>query len=100
MDGSHLVYKPQGLSADELEVALFGMMKKAYSPRRVLGRVGRRVNLGLTTSLFMTGANLHYWRYERAVAKSSLQRLRQRGPWPGTGALLPPELEIASAGQG
>ena len=33
MDGSHLVYQPDGLSADELEVALFGMMKVAYSPR-------------------------------------------------------------------
>jgi radical SAM superfamily enzyme YgiQ (UPF0313 family) len=99
MDGSHLVYKPEGMSADELEVSLFGMMKKAYSPTRVLSRVGRRLNLGVTSSVFMTGANLHYWWYERAVAKSSLQRLRQRGPWPGDATLLPPPLEVASAGQ-
>jgi radical SAM superfamily enzyme YgiQ (UPF0313 family) len=100
MDGSHLVYKPEGMSADELEVALFGMMRKAYSPSRVLSRVGRRVNLGLTSTLFMAGANLHYWWYERAVAKSSLERLHKRGTWPGDAVLLPPTARIASAGQG
>lgn len=99
MDGSHLVYEPQGLSADELELALFGMMKIAYSPGRVMRRVARRMNLGLTASLFMTGSNLHYWWYERAVAKSSLERLQRRGAWPGEASLLPPdEISVASAG--
>ena len=96
MDGSHLVYEPQDLSADELEVALFGMMQIAYSPSRVVRRVARRLNLGLTASLFMTGANLHYWWYERAVAESSLERLRLRGAWPGEARLVSPD-KIAAA---
>ena len=91
MDGSHLVYKPDGLSADELEVALFGMMKVAYSPGRVLRRVVRRLNLGLTATLFMAGSNLHYLWYERAIAASSLRRLARRGAWPGN------EVAFASA---
>ena len=99
MDGSHLVYEPEGLSADELEMALLGMMKIAYSPGRVARRIVRRMNLGLTSTLFMTGSNLHYWWYERAVAKSSLERLRERGAWPGEASLLPPD-EIAAASVG
>jgi radical SAM superfamily enzyme YgiQ (UPF0313 family) len=97
MDGSHLVYRPEGLSADELELALFGMMKTAYSPARVARRVLRRVNLGLTASLFMAGSNLHYWWYERAVAKSSLERLAERGSWPGEHRLAEPSGVVAAS---
>lgn len=100
MDGSHLVYKPQGLSPDELEVALFSMMKVAYSPSRVLRRIARRINLGFTTTAFMTGSNLHYLWYERAIAKSSLRRLSERGAWPGEepvyAAPNPPAAAISS----
>jgi len=99
MDGSHLVYQPQDLSADELELALFGAMQVAYSPGRVARRIARRLNLGLTASLFMGGANLHYWWYERAVARSSLERLRRRGLWPGDSGFASAE-EIAAASLG
>ncbi len=98
MDGSHLVYQPDGLSADELEVALFGMMKVAYSPGRVLRRVARRLNLGLTATLFMASSNLHYLFYERAIADSSLERLRRRGAWPGGEAVFAePRAESAAS---
>jgi radical SAM superfamily enzyme YgiQ (UPF0313 family) len=94
MDGSHLVYRPEGLSADELEAALL-----AYSPGRVLRRVARRLGLGLTAALFMAGSNLHYHWYERAIARSSLERLGRRGAWPGEGArFLSPAAPAASRG--
>ncbi|MBI3694564.1 MAG: B12-binding domain-containing radical SAM protein, partial [Acidobacteria bacterium] len=46
MDGMHLLYKPQGLSPDELEMALFDCQRRAYSPGRVVKRVLRRAGNG------------------------------------------------------
>ena len=38
----------------------------------------------------MTGSNLHYLFYERAIAQSSLERLQRRGAWPGGEAVFAP----------
>jgi radical SAM superfamily enzyme YgiQ (UPF0313 family) len=86
MDGSHLVYKPRELSPDDVEAALFRAMRIAYGPKRTFQRIARRLRLGWKASLFNASSNLHYWWYERAIAETSLERLRKRGPWPGVSA--------------
>ena len=83
MDGMHLLYKPQGLSPDELEMALFDYQRRAYSLRRVVKRIGRSVGNGFWSTLATASGNIFYMPYQRSLARAGLARVRARGPWPG-----------------
>ncbi|MBI3695460.1 MAG: hypothetical protein HY238_11565, partial [Acidobacteria bacterium] len=89
MDGMHLLYKPQGLSPDELEMALFDCQRRAYSPGRVVKRILRRAGNGFWSTLATASGNIFYMPYQRALARVGLARVRARGPWPGRGITEP-----------
>jgi radical SAM superfamily enzyme YgiQ (UPF0313 family) len=81
-DGVHLVYRPRRVAPDELETALATCMQRSYNPLRVAHRVGRRVRHGHWPLLMSASANRVYMRYERALARTGLRRVAERGPWP------------------
>jgi radical SAM superfamily enzyme YgiQ (UPF0313 family) len=83
LDGMHLVYRPMNVSPDELELAFFECLRRAWAPGRVLRRVGRRVRAGFWGSLANASANLAYMSYERSLSRAGSERVRRRGPWPG-----------------
>ncbi len=83
LDGAHLVYRPAGISADELELAVFECMRRAYSPHRIAQRILRRVRSGFWTTLAVTTANLSYRPYQQSLSSAGRQRIFERGPWPG-----------------
>jgi radical SAM superfamily enzyme YgiQ (UPF0313 family) len=100
MDGAHLAYRPRNIPADELEIALYQCMKRAYSVPRVVQRMARSWSYGLWSGFANTAGNLFYAPYQRALARSIQQRVQQRGPWPGllrqeTLPTLPDEAQIS-----
>lgn len=94
MDGMHLVYKPLGMSPEELEVALFECMWRSYSPARTLRRVARRMRNGFWTGLANASANASYYQYERTLAKVGRARVSSRGAWPDRLAWAKQELDV------
>jgi hypothetical protein len=78
-DGVHVAYRPRGLSADELQLALALCMRRSYSPWRVARRVARRALNGHWTLAMSATANGHYSRYQSALARTTLERLAARG---------------------
>jgi hypothetical protein len=84
MDGMHLMYRPLDVAPEELESALFDCMRRTYSPRRVAGRIARGWKTGLWGGLANTGANLFYAPFQRTLARAGKERVKARGPWPGT----------------
>ena len=84
LDGMHLVYQPQHMSAEEVELALFECLRRANSPHRMMRRILRRVGRDFWTSLAVTTANLAFVPHHRALRLSCEQRVNSRGPWPGT----------------
>ncbi len=88
LDGMHLVYEPTGMSADELEFALFRCMKCAYSPSRIAGRILRRMGKSPWTPLANATANLSFISYQRTLARVGLERVQARGKWPGARTTL------------
>ncbi|HWQ03590.1 MAG TPA: radical SAM protein [Candidatus Nitrosotenuis sp.] len=93
MDGAHLLYRPKDLDPDELEMAVFQCMQRAYSPGRMLRRVVRTWRTGWWTALATTTGNLFYAPYQRALAREGIARIRARGPWPGP-AVAPAEKDV------
>ncbi len=84
LDGSHLVYRPDGISADELELMVFECMRRAYGPHRLAQRILRRVRSGFWTTLAVTAANLAYRPYQRSLSRVGRERVIRRGRWPGS----------------
>lgn len=82
-DSAQLVFRPRHISPDDVEFALAFCMQRSYSLWRVLWRVGRRLADGWLPGMNVASVNYVYGRYERAVARTTLRRLRERGPWPG-----------------
>ena len=99
MDGAHLLYKPKDLDADELELAMFQCMRRAYSPLRMWRRVVRTWRGGWWTALATTSGNLFYAPYQRALARAGIARIKARGPWPGQ-AVAPAAPEAAPSESG
>lgn len=100
LDGVHLVYEPKNLSADEVEMALFDCMRRANTPWRVLRRVARGVKAGLWPGVTNASANIFYRPHQLALARTGLDRIRERGPWPGNGFnkhALPDQPSLAMA---
>ena len=85
-DGVHLVYRPRHLSPEQLEIALAMCMQKSYSTWRVVRRVLRRVPSGCLPALTTAMSNNVYMRFERALARATLERTRARGRWPAPAA--------------
>ncbi len=83
MDGVHLVYRPQNLSPDEVEQALFECLRRAWSPGRVLRRMTRGARSGFWGGLANATANVAYMGFQRSLARAGAARVRARGPWPG-----------------
>jgi radical SAM superfamily enzyme YgiQ (UPF0313 family) len=81
-DAAQLVYRPRGISPDELELALGCCMRWSYQPLRTVRRVLRRMP-DPRSVVASVRANWVYMRYERAVARVGAERRRVRGPWPG-----------------
>jgi len=98
MDGMHLVYRPQKLPPDELEMALFECMRRTYNPGRVTRRILRGLRSGFWGGLANASANLAYTPYQRSLARVGLQRVKARGPWPGHGAAVASGMPAAPAG--
>jgi len=88
MDGVHLLYRPQNLSADEVEMALWDCMRRGYSSGRVLGRIARGMTRSWWGGLASAVTNLFYVGHQRELARSGLERTRARGRWPGHRAAL------------
>ena len=82
-DSAQLLYRPRQVSPDELELALAYCMRRSYAPWRVARRVFRRLADGWLPAINTASVNRVYGRYERAVARTGLHRIRTRGPWPG-----------------
>jgi radical SAM superfamily enzyme YgiQ (UPF0313 family) len=82
-DSAQLLFRPRHVSPDELEFALAFCMRRSYSVWRVARRVMRRMGDGWLPAINTVCVNRVYGRYERAVARSGLRRIRKRGPWPG-----------------
>ena len=83
MDGMHLVYRPQNLDAEELELALFACLRGAWSPGRVLKRVVRGVRSGFWGGIANASANLAYRSFQSSLARVGAERVKTRGAWPG-----------------
>jgi hypothetical protein len=83
MDGMHLVYRPLHAGAEELEMALFDCMRRAYTPWRILQRIGRRLDTGLWGVVANASTNLFYAPFQRSLARSGRERVLRRGNWPG-----------------
>jgi len=77
-DGVHVTYQPRGLSADELELALADCMRRSYDPFRVAHRIARRARSGRWALTMSANANRHYMRYQRALARTTLERMAER----------------------
>jgi radical SAM superfamily enzyme YgiQ (UPF0313 family) len=88
MDGMHLVYRPENVAPEELE--LFECMRRAYSVARVTRRILRGMRSGFWGGLANGSANLAYAPYQRSLARSGLERVKARGAWPGREPGLPP----------
>ena len=71
------------MSPDELEFAVFECMRRAYTLRRVARRTFARFRDGMWSGLAGGMYNLFYRDFQRAVARSGMERIRDRGPWPG-----------------
>jgi radical SAM superfamily enzyme YgiQ (UPF0313 family) len=82
MDGMHLVYKPLHANAEELEMALFDCMRRAYSPMRIAQRVARRINTGFWGAIANAAANAFYAPFQRSLARAGRERVMRRGAWP------------------
>lgn len=82
MDGAFLLFRPKGLSPEELELAFYTCMRRTWNPRRVAWRILQHVGHKPSALLMAAFTNLHYTGYERAVARMGVERLRMRGPWP------------------
>ncbi len=85
LDGSHLVYRPNSISPDELELMVFECMRRAYRPHRMAQRILRRIRSGLWTTLAVTTANLAFRPYQRSLSRAGRERVLKRGRWPGAG---------------
>jgi hypothetical protein len=83
MDGMHLVYRPQHMDAEELEMALFACQRSAWSPARVFRRVARGARSGFWGGIANASANLAYRSFQSSLARVGAERVRSRGPWPG-----------------
>lgn len=82
MDGAFLLFRPKDVSPEELELAFLTCMRRNWSPRRVARRILQHV-VGKPSALLMAAfTNLHYLAYEHAVARTGMERVRRRGPWP------------------
>jgi len=88
VDGVHLLYQPQNLSPDELELALFECMRRGYTTRRVVTRMWRGFRTSFWGGLIAGGANLHYVDHQRDLSRTGRARLAARSPWPGRGRTL------------
>jgi hypothetical protein len=82
MDGMHLLYRPKHLSEDELRLALFECMRRAYSPQSIARRVFRRIVRRPLVGVSLAAANAFYGRHQRALARSG----RARMPRPAQGS--------------
>jgi radical SAM superfamily enzyme YgiQ (UPF0313 family) len=82
-DSAQLVFRPRHVSPDDLEFSLAYCMQRSYSPWRVVRRIARRVPDGWLPAFNSACINRVYSSYERAVARTGLRRIRERGPWPG-----------------
>jgi radical SAM superfamily enzyme YgiQ (UPF0313 family) len=98
MDGMHLVYRPRNLDPEELEMALFSCLRRAWSPGRVLRRVARGARSGFWGGIANASANLAYRSFQTSLARAGAERVCARGSWPGPPwALAPPaDLEMQS----
>jgi len=83
LDGMHLMYSPRGVSADELEQALFECMRHAYSPWRVAKRMVRGARAGFWGGMANALANAAYMPFQRSLSRAGRDRVERRGPWPG-----------------
>lgn len=88
MDGVQLLYQPEGLSPDELELALFECMRRGYSTARVITRLWRGFRSSFWGGLIAGGANLHYIPHQRDLSRTGRARIAARGSWPGPGRTL------------
>jgi hypothetical protein len=79
----HLMYSPRGVSADELEQALFACMRHAYSPWRVAKRMVRGARAGFWGGMANALANAAYMPFQRSLSRAGRDRVERRGPWPG-----------------
>ncbi len=77
-DGVHVAYQPRRVSADELELALANCMLRSYHPLRVAGRIARRAVNGHWAFAMSVAANRCYMGYQRALARTTLERLSVR----------------------
>ena len=71
-------------------------MRRTYSFARVTRRILRGMRSGFWGGLANASANLAYAPYQRSLARSGLERVKARGPWPGR----EPELRIGLPASG
>jgi radical SAM superfamily enzyme YgiQ (UPF0313 family) len=83
MDGVHLLYRPRHLSADQLEMAFYDCMRRAYRPTALLRRVGRRLGSGVWCAAANAACNLFYRGHQRGIVESGLARRAQTAAIPG-----------------
>jgi radical SAM superfamily enzyme YgiQ (UPF0313 family) len=98
MDGMHLVYRPRNVDPEELEMALFSCLRRAWSPGRVLRRVARGARSGFWGGIANASANLAYRSFQTSLARAGAERVRARGSWPGPpwAPSSPGDLEVQS----
>ncbi|MQA31692.1 MAG: radical SAM protein [Luteitalea sp.] len=77
-DGVHVAYEPRRVSPDELELALAHCMRRTYHPLRVARRIARRAVNGHWALAMSAAANQSYMGYQRALARTTLERLAER----------------------
>lgn len=82
LDGMHLVYKPQNMSPEEVELALFECMRRANHPRRIAQRILRRTGRDIWTTTAVTMTNLIFRSYQRSLHRAGRERVLKRGAWP------------------
>jgi radical SAM superfamily enzyme YgiQ (UPF0313 family) len=83
MDGMHLVYRPRNVHPEDLEMALFSCLRRAWSPGRVARRMARGIRSGFWGGIANATANLAYRSFQTSLAQAGAERVRARGAWPG-----------------
>jgi radical SAM superfamily enzyme YgiQ (UPF0313 family) len=77
MDGIHLLYRPNTISAEELELGMFACMRRAYSLRSIARRLARRMPRDPRVALSLIGANLFYRGHQLALADCGTARVQR-----------------------
>jgi hypothetical protein len=82
MDGMQVLYHPKHLSSDELEIAFFACMRRAYTLRLTTRRILARTELGLLRRVGLARVNMFYRRFHLALAKVASRRadIRRNAP--------------------